>query len=242
MKNKKILLSIAGVISVSLMAAIVFTNQDTQSYISHADEPYIEKTLNSNELQQCTFEPYTFDKKSNSRKFKYEMAGGKFIEGAILFGDCNYQFVGNNLSEPFGIDNTSAGNQNSDFHIFFNAHGIKRAYFYYTAQLNQAYNIGIPLNERVKLTDKCRSGLYEELNNQTYSNITKNVGETDFYIDKNEGGFELKTTQLYTGDIYRPNQSDKTANAVAFQLNAFTIPKTYKITFTLTKVILRYTC
>lgn len=242
MESKKALFSIFGVTTLALMALFVFVSQDSQSNVSYADEPYIVKTLYPADLQQCSFEPYTFNGKTNSRKFKYEMSGGKFIEGAILFGDCDYQYVGNNLSEPFGINNTSKGNQNSDFHIFFNTHGLTRAEFYYTAQLNEAYNIGIPLNERVKLTDKCGSGLYDVLSTQTYSNITKYKGETDFYKDGNAGGFELKTTQVYTGDIYRPKQCVETLNAAVFQLNATTIPKGYSITFTLTKVVLRYTC
>ncbi len=245
MKSKKVIISILSVATFSLMAVVVLTNQNDQSFVSNADGTTIVKTLSASELQKCTFEPYTFNKKTDSRKFKYEMSGGKFIEGAILFGDCEYQFVGNNLSEPFGIDNQSKGNKNADFHIFFSVHGLTRAEFYYTAQLDKALEYGsIGSQEKIKFTDKSGNGLYEELATQTYSSITSTeAGETNFYKQVvNGGGINIVDTRVYSDNIKRGKEVDVTLNAVVFQLNAFTIPKTYKITYTLTKVVLTYTC
>lgn len=243
MKSKKALISILGVATFALTSAFVFATKNTQSYISYADGTVIQKTLNPSDLQQCTFESYTFNGKTNSRKFKYEMSGGKFIEGAILFGDCEYQFVGNNLSEPFGIDNTSKGNQNSNFHIFFNVHGLTRAEFYYTAQLLTPLDYGsIGPQEKIKFTDKCGSGLYEELKDKKYSDITNNEN-TGFYKQiVNGGGMNITDTEVHSDSIKRPKEVDVTLNAVVFQLSAYTIPMGKKLAFSLTKVVLNYTC
>lgn len=243
MKVKQLLISIASVVTFALVAVVVATNQNTQSLPSFADPAYKEETLNAAKLATCTFSAYKFDNKNDSRKFTYSMPGGKFIEGAILFGDCGYQYVGANLSEPFGINNTSGGNKDLDFHIFFNAHGLTRAELYFDVKLDKDYGIGITLNYGIKLSDKCADGLYEELKNKNYSIITERKnGTTDFYKDETIGSFGLKSANAVSEDIKRPNQYAGTINAAALQFNAFTIPPTYGVIITLTKVVLRYTC
>lgn len=249
MKVKQLLISIASVVTFALVAVVVATNQNTQTLPSFADPAYKEETLNAAKLATCTFSAYTFDKKNKSRKFKYEMSGGKFIEGAILYGGAgdgsDYQFVGDNLSQPFGMDNTTGGWQYPNIFIFFNAHGLTRVDFYFNAQLNKSTEPGttVVYNYWIKLTDKCANGLYTELDKQTYSKIKQTVAENDFYKDGTTGGSdELKDTNPKSEHPYRPNQYAGTINAAVLQIEAFKVPANTKFSITLTSIVLRYTC
>lgn len=245
MKVKQLLISIASVVTFALAMVVVATNQNTQSLPSFADPVTKEETISGAKLASCTFSDYTFDKKSKSKKFTYSMSGGRFIEGAILYGDVDYQFVGTDLSQPFGMDNTTAGWQYPNIFIFFNAHGLTRVDFYFNAQLNKSTEPGTSViyNYWIKLTDKCANGLYTELDKQTYSKIKQTVAENDFYKDGTTGGSdELKDTNPKSEHPYRPNQYAGTINAAVLQIEAFKVPANTKFSITLTSIVLRYTC
>ena len=256
MKRKQAtLLTLVGVSALGLLAMVVGTH-GRQLIPSFAEPKDYNRYLGPTEFEEdCVFENYQFDGESNSKKFKCELRDavtkekdGKYMEGAILYGDCDYQSVGADLSKPFVMDNTNPNPvraNHADFHVFFSAKGITSANFYFDVELDQAPEVGKDLHVQASLKSSSLSefsgGLYNGLSGKTYSNITEPAGSfynagsgsRDFYITNVSKKLEDCSAEIT--DI-------KSANAVAFQVNAFNIPAGRTLTITLKSVTIKYTC
>ena len=188
MKNRHALfLSVAGLFSLGLVA-LTATAQSRLSMPSLADKPVNEVTLDTSELAKCSLSAYTFDGKTDSRQFTYSMAGGKYMEGALLYGDCDHQSVGSVLSEPFVLDNSAQGTANAaDFHLFFSAQGLTSASFTFDIELDKDPPVAVDFRFGAKFSNLCGEGLYGALSGRPYhkdapsNGIAEDWGATDLY-------------------------------------------------------------
>lgn len=253
MKRKQAtLLTLVGVSALGLLAMVVGTH-GRQLIPSFAEPTNYSRFLGPTEFEEdCVFENYAFGGKNDSKKFKCELRDGehkkdgKYMEGAILYGDCDHQSVGANLSEPFVLDNSAQGGaNNADFHIFFSAQGITYANFYFDIELDEAIETDLTFLYGIKYTNLCSSGLYSVLDEEAdYSRVTSGAGPI-FY--NAEGG--STTGKITAGSTTRTNvsysitrTSTDPANAVAFQVNPWGVPAGRKLTITLKSVTINYTC
>lgn len=252
MKRKQAtLLTLVGVSALGLLAMVVGTH-GRQLIPSFAEPTNYNRYLGPTEFEEdCVFENYAFGGKNDSKKFKCELRDGehkkdgKYMEGAILYGDCDHQSVGANLSESFELDNSKQpGENNGDFHILFSAKGITYANFSFEIALDQAIARDLNFQYSVKFTNRCSSGLYDGLIGKTYSDVTAGANEDGFY---NAGG-DSPSSKLISGQQILEKSlaveptSGKGANAVAFQVNPWSLPAGCKVTVTLKSVTIRYTC
>ena len=258
MKKKKILLlSFTCVSALAVTAFMIGVNKDVAQIQLNADNTTT--TLGEDELATCVFSAYEFDGKNDSRKFKYEMEGGKYMDGAIVYGDCDYQNVGVNLSEPLVLDNSAqSGKNEADFHIIFSARGLKSASFTFDVSLtNPLTGIDyINVDFGVKFSERCTGDLYTELDKRhyhEYSNLSGVADEVDieplyvnsFYTDGDNYTIELdEDHQSYTDQpfSFTCEDNERTYNAVAFMMNAHGIYGGNTISFTLKSLSLTYTC
>ena len=254
MKRKQAtLLTLVGVSALGLLALVVGTH-GRQLIPSFAEPTNYSRYLGPTEFEEdCVFEDYAFGGKNDSKKFKCELRDavtkekdGKYMEGAILYGDCDYQSVGADLSKPFVMDNSNPDPiraNHADFHIFFSAQGITSANFYFDAELDQAPEVDkdIHVQASLKSSTLFSNGLYSGLSGETYSKITEGAGSfynagsgsRDFYLT-NESK-KLENLSAGVSDI-------KSASAVAFQINVFNIPAGSTLTITLKSATINYTC
>ena len=246
MKRKQAtLLTLVGASTLGLLALVVGSHGRLLTP-SFAGPKNYDRFIGPTEFAGCTFEDYAFGGKTDSKAFTYQMADGKYMEGAILYGDCQHQSVGTNLSESFELDNSKqSGENNGDFHIFFSAQGITYASFYFDIELDEAIGTDLTFQYGIKYTNLCSSGLYSVLDEETdYSRVTSGAGPI-FY--NAEGG--STNGKITAGSTTRTNvsyeitrTSSNPANAVAFQVNPWGVPAGRKLTITLKSVTIRYTC
>ena len=124
-----------------------------------------------------------YNKDESDKKFTIDVGNGKYIEGAIIFRDCSYQYVGNNLLDAFGIKNTSNTSQAYNFNILFYFDKLTRFDVNYTAH-STVYNwidYEIKFARDDKLTeDDFYSSLDKVPYKQIYERAGGNYGDTLF--------------------------------------------------------------
>lgn len=116
-----------------------------------------------------------YSKDESDKKFTIDVGNGKYIEGAIIFRDCSYQYVGNNLLDAFGIKNTSNTSQAYNFNILFYFDKLKRFDVNYTAH-STVYNwidYEIKFARDDKLTEE---DFYSSLDKVPYKQIYERAG------------------------------------------------------------------
>ena len=251
MKHKqKLFLSLAGVSTLGLLALAV-SAQGRFSTPSLANTPANEEVIEGEKLEGCIFSAYTFDGKTDSRQFTYSMPGGKYMEGAVLYGDCDHQSVGTNLSESFVLDNSDQPASNAaDFHVLISAQGLTYAKFVFDIEIDKTTPSAIDFHYGIKLSQACPQGLYEGLQGRPYHGspgnergVVDSSGSTDFY----DGG-NYSPSQITTSDIKLTNKSYEyypeggSFNAAAFYVNPLSVPSGLKLSITLKSITLRYTC
>ena len=116
-----------------------------------------------------------YSKDESDKKFTIDVGNGKYIEGAIIFRDCGYQYVGNNLLDAFGIKNTSDTSQAYNFNILFYLDKLTRFDIAYTVYSDVFNNIDqqIKFSKDEKLTE---DDFYSSLDNVPYKQIIERAG------------------------------------------------------------------
>ena len=116
-----------------------------------------------------------YNKDESDKKFTIDVGNGKYIEGAIIFRDCGYQYVGNNLLDAFGIKNTSNTSQAYNFNILFYFDKLSRFDIAYTVYSNVFNDIDqqIKFSKDEKLTE---DDFYSSLDKVPYKQIIERAG------------------------------------------------------------------
>ena len=116
-----------------------------------------------------------YSKDESDKKFTIDVGNGKYIEGAIIFRDCSYQYVGNNLLDAFGIKNTSNTSQAYNFNILFYFDKLTRFDVNYTAH-STVYN-WIDYEIKFARDDKLtKNDFYSSLDKVPYKQIYERAG------------------------------------------------------------------
>lgn len=256
MGNKKaFLLSSLGVATLCCGAVVVGVSQinPTNPSFATVGDP-IETVLDATELAKCVLNPYTFDGKDDSRQFVYSLPGGKYIQGAVLFGDCGHQSVGDTLADPMTMDNNGGVDEKNaaDFHILFSAHGLQYVSFTFDMGNSVCPNKSSDVVYGAKFSTVCGTSLYDGLSGRPYhgdDGIAEDYLRTDFYVTGDHSEVSLYDQKYqYTGVTYsytRPAENTGKygqLNAVAFYVNPYWIYSHATFTLTLKSITLRYTC
>ena len=124
-----------------------------------------------------------YSKDESDKKFTIDVGNGKYIEGAIIFRDCSYQYVGNNLLDAFGIKNTSNTSQAYNFNILFYFDKLTRFDVNYTAHATVYnwidYEIKFARDDKLS-EDDFYSSLDKVPYKQIYERAGGNYGDTLF--------------------------------------------------------------
>ena len=187
-------------------------------------------TINKDMLFNTKLEDYrhpdkTYGRDGADKKFTIDVGNGKTIEGAIIFRDCGYQYVGETLLDAFGIKNTADTSNSYNFNILFFMDRLMRLDFAYTAH-STVYNW---IDFEIKFGNLSGDDFYESLGNVPYEWITEHSGG-DWGRRLFPGG-EMAAGNYYvinSGDI--PDTRDRSfawalveepANLVAFNLTHY---------------------
>ena len=137
-------------------------------------------SINKDMLFNTKLEDYFYPSKEykpgeSDKKFTIDVGNDKYIQGAIIFRDCDYQYVGENLLDVFGIKNTSDGDQAYNFNILFYLDNLTRFDLSYTAH-STVYSW---IEHEIKFArdDKLTGDdLYSSLANVPYKQVIERAG------------------------------------------------------------------
>ena len=256
MKGKHVfLLSTLGVASLSLATLVIVGSHNAHLKASYASDT--ETVLDADELAKCTLNPYTFDGQTSSRQFVYNLANGKYIQGAVLYGDCQHQSVGATLADTMTMDNNGGADYSNaaDFHFFFCARGLNYVEFTFDMWITNAAEGSYSDEVRygAKISNLCGTDLYDALEDRSYNGlggVVKDINATDFYVAGGNARDNVYLTQSKpeSRDLtfsYTPIDTELAKgplNAVAFFVNPYWIRNNATFNLTLKSVVLHYTC
>ena len=114
-----------------------------------------------------------YGKDGADKKFTIDVGNGRTIQGAIIFRDCSYQFVGDTLLDAIGINNKSNSAQAYNFNILFSIDNLMRLDVAYTAS-SDVYNW---IEQEIKFGNLSgTSDFYTNLSAVNYDWITEKAG------------------------------------------------------------------
>ena len=134
-------------------------------------------TINKDMLYHAKLEDYRHSGKQYKegqadKKFTIDVGNGRTIEGAVIFRNCDYQYVGKNLLDVFGIKNKSESPVTYNFNILFSVDNLMRLDIAYTAR-SDVYNW---IEQEIKFGNLDNSDFYTNLSAVNYDWITERAG------------------------------------------------------------------
>ena len=134
-------------------------------------------TVNKDMLYNTKLEDYrhpdkTYTREGVDKKFTIDVGNGKTIEGAIIFRDCSYQYVGETLLDAFGIKNTADTSNAYNFNILFFMDKLMRLDVAFTAH-STVYNW---IDFEIKFGSLSGDDFYTSLGNVPYEWIIEHSG------------------------------------------------------------------
>lgn len=184
-KPKALLLFAAtSALSLSLVILAASTLKTSTFSIAESSSGYV--TFSSSVLKTIALEDIKLkgDSEPADKKFRLPLGNEKYIEGAIVFNDCDYQYTGATLGDFFGVNNTDTKANAYNFNILFSMENT----------------------ERIEVNYSLRSGTND---GSVYSYFeikhSNKIGGNTFYEDLKTNYDKVKEKKSQSGDFYNGN-------------------------------------
>ena len=135
-------------------------------------------TITAEKLAATPLSDLEIQSGKHDKKFTIALDDGKYIKGAVIFGDCGYQFTGSTLGDAFGINNTDTKANAYNFNILFSFEYTQNATFNLSLESNQ---VGACFKCIVKYAECDGEDFYGALAKKNYSNIVGDPGNAMYY-------------------------------------------------------------
>ena len=194
-KQKLIIIPSLAVFAIALSVAFSSRGIDSllDNYSAKADTSI---TINNEALANAIYEPFEvidnrFDNPEvkQDKKFKIPLNNGQYILGAVIFNDCAYQSIGDDLSDPMYMDNyLSATQENAfNFNIVFGFEHLTSVTLNYFFRIQDRYSSGFKPDCELRFKNRDYSGttdedFYNDLTTAGYKDILK-TGSGSYYIN-----------------------------------------------------------
>ena len=201
----KALLLFAATSALSLSLVILAASTLKTSTFSIAESIGGDVTFSSSDLKTIALEDIKLkgDSKPADKKFRLPLGNGKYIEGAIVFNDCGYQYTGATLGDFFGINNTDTIANAYNFNILFSMENTERITVNYS--LRSGTNDGSVCSyfEMKYSNEFGGDGFYEGLETHYNRVKEKHSQSSSLYTGEYSGlPLTLDGSSTKVGDIY----------------------------------------
>lgn len=189
--------SFISIMSLSLLTVVsVFTTTQKEPVFRVEGDGSKTTTVTQEMLDKTVLENFALkegsesDERQQDSKFRIDLEDGNYILGAIVYRDCNEQFVGDYLGDRMGMHNFSGSDQPYNFNIIF-------SFEKNVESLSVDYTVGLEdkvVDENVKSTTihsqvKCgdissTNGFYEKIKDVPYERLTLLMNSTNPWADQ----------------------------------------------------------
>ncbi|MCR5490657.1 MAG: hypothetical protein K6F32_00825 [Bacilli bacterium] len=238
--KRKMLAMLTGALLVSAVAiGVAGISANFDNPVRNVGATEITTTITSDMLAATALETHAWtfhdQTKAGEGKFRIALDGGKYIDGAILYQDCNHQTLSSNLGGTFSLDNSGQSSANNlNFHFFFSVFGLKNV------QTTFKYSITTGAGQDCTFRTKffTQSSIEDYFSNRDYSGCVSDSSGQAF-----SSSYLFK---LYSAENSYSHESDYSesskANIFAIQFHSNSVPSGAKASFALTQLELTYTC
>ena len=247
MENKKQIALLLTTALLATSATFLIVAAPNRSENINVEATQTTTTISKEKLNSIDLIDYEI-KGHTDKKFTITLDNGKYIEGAVLFGDCSYQSAPAKLGGMFQMDNSEQdGKNNANFNFLFNVHGIITIQYNFTFSLDKALvddDQAFDTDYSIKFAYEGRnSSIYDELTSFDYDKLVCGYTTGAIY---DEGGSQKQRMNNGESSKTIPHSMTRTGtkdfSIVATQVNAFNVPAGFIYYVQLNSIELTYSC
>lgn len=203
--------------------------------------------LTAERLKNVVLVNHVFQEGKTDKIFRIPLDNGAYIDGAILFNDCENQYTGSTLGDAFGLHNTDVKPNAYNFNILFSFERISemRVNADVTSYIVDPNNY--ECTKMMAKYAKIDGNFYDALGTTSYSQLVGPAGSSSFYEngsqDFNTSTCTLDASKKEQGVSYQPHTSP--LNVAAFQFtydDGNLIDNGNEITCTIKSLYFEYYC
>lgn len=185
--NKKLyLISLPVIAALCVVGYSLLTTQPRNDMSLVVGDTTKSVTFSNSDLKKVTLEDFEVRDNRNSpegpvhtdKKFKINLDGGKYIIGAIIYGDCDHQSVGPTLGDVLSMDNQALPNANQvNFRLLFSLEQIEGMDLNFSAHVmadedgTDNPSFGYQFYYRNYTNDGTDASFYEDITNAGYAGV-----------------------------------------------------------------------
>lgn len=243
-KQTTLIMAIAATAAIATIGTVALVKAPALNNFAQVKASTKSVTLNAEDLSKATFSDLdlAYDaKKQYDKQFQIPLENGNFINGALVFSDCGHQFVGNNLSEPFGLDNSEQGSSNAfNFNFMFSFEkSVTKIEVNYTAIGSEGVSFTYASRIRFSNEETDSTKFYDTLKTN-WGDITD--GSVNFFDRRDE---ESRSITSEASNVSASFECDGEHTIGNFNINTSGgnhLPGGQTVTFQLTSIEFTYEC
>lgn len=246
MKTQSVLIcGLATTVVVGALGVVALVKAPTFENFSQAKASTGSVTLNTKEkLQAVTFSELDLGAGSKDKQFQISLGNDKYINGALIFSDCGNQFVGDDLSDSFGLDVSKLSRDDNAFNfnfLFSFEKNVTVAEIHFTVV--DTTGAGTRYANRLRYSSGIESDsseFYTTLRN----NLSKITSNNDSFFNGEFAAHEntLSSTKTYDS-LYREKGSYNNNTIIDLNFNSRDyVPRGDIVTIQITSISFTYEC
>lgn len=260
--NKRLVFPLIALASASVMSVALIANAPKIEEFNVSADATLD--VNAEKLSATRLEDFEVPDNrkepavnKTDKKFKIELSEGRYILGALIFGDCDHQFVGSTLGDAFGLDNLEINGGNAvNFHLILSFEKVTSVTVDYHIDLEQNGEEN-KAKENPYFGIKCKTLSPKPTTDEEFYNLLTTSGYQNLLDNKNggDGSFYNKVSGYnYDDDQIGPGETKVTSHTLtpSEQTNLLVIQFTQKggeligakrkLSFTLTHLFFDHYC
>ena len=204
--------------SASVMSVALIANAPKIEELNVSADATLE--VNAEKLSSTRLEDFVVPDNLNEptvnktdKKFKIELDDGKYILGALIFGDCDHQFVGSTLGDAFGLDNLNIDSGNAiNFHLILSFEHVTSVTVNYDIKLEQKDGVEDKSVECPFFGTKYKTLNPKPTTDDEFYNIITTAGYDKILNNDENEYYDDVTLSVLEGDNRKPGENKSTSH------------------------------
>lgn len=199
--------------------------------------------LTAEQLRNVVLANHVFQERKTDKIFRIPLDNGAYIDGAILFNDCENQYTGSTLGDAFGLHNPGPDSGTYNFNVFFSFQNV--------TDISVSADICSDHTEDTEKTlmmakfARIDGNFHDVLTTTEYSTLVSRAGSGVFY-DASDYNTAIATLNAeHTSQSVSCERRDSNPNLAAFQFtydDGNLIDNGNEITCTIKSLYFEYYC
>lgn len=199
--------------------------------------------LTNEQLRNVALVNHVFQEGKTDKIFRIPLDNGAYIDGAILFNDCDYQRTGATLGDAFGLHNPGPDSGTYNFNVFFSFQNVTDISV--SADICSDHTGGTEKTLMMAKFARIDGNFHDVLGATEYSTLVSRAGSGVFYDASDYNTSAATLSAAHTSQSVYCERRDSNPNLAVFQFTyaeGYPIDNGNEITCAITNLSFSYYC